>query len=88
MRQFSTTEFAVLDNKKQSISDEIMEYMVWLVEIVSGRFFNNNKALTYKMLKECGIWELYVQNYDVTHTLSASYILQEIQEVLIVKGVL
>ncbi len=87
MKQFSTTEITTSENKKQNISDDIMEYMVWLVEIVSSRFFNKNKALAYNMLKECGIWRLYVQNYDVTHTLSASYILQEIQEVLTAKGV-
>jgi Uma2 family endonuclease len=89
MQKLSTTEIAAIDNnKKLNTSDEVMEYMVWLIEIVSSSFFNNNKALTYKILKEYGIWGLYIQNYDVTHTLSASYILQEIQELLTAKGVL
>lgn len=83
MQKLSTTEIAAIDNnKKLNISDDVMEYMVWLIEIVSSSFFNNNKALAYKMLKEYGIWRLYIQNYDVTHTLSVSYILHEIQEIL------
>ncbi len=89
MQKLSTTEIAAIDNnKKLNISDDVMEYMVWLIEIVSSSFFNNNKALAYKMLKEYGIWGLYIQNYDVTHTLSVSYILHEIQEILTAKGVL
>ena len=65
---------------------EIMEYMVWIVEIVSAKFFNNDKSATYKILNEQGIWDLYVQNYDVTHTLSADYILQEVEEIFTAKG--
>lgn len=70
----------------QDINAEIMEYMVWVVEIVSAKFFKRDKAKAYKLLNEYGIWELYIQNYDVTHTLGASYILQEIEEILKAKG--
>ncbi len=72
----------------QDISAEIMEYMVWVVEIVSARFFSRDKTKGYKILNESGIWELYIQNYDVTHTLSAAYILQEVEEILSAKGAL
>lgn len=72
----------------KSLGVEIMEYMVWIVEIVADRFFEDDKTLTYKTLKERGIWELYVEHFEVTHTLGKEYILEEIGEMLAAKGVI
>ena len=70
---------------KQNITTEIMEYMVWIVEIVSAEFFCGDKTLAYQTLKEHGIWDLYVDHYDVTHTLGKSYILEEIRDMFTAK---
>lgn len=69
-----------------AISNEIMEYMVWIVEIASNRFFKKDKTFAYNTLVKSGIWNLYVENYEVTHTLCADFILAEIKELLIAKG--
>jgi hypothetical protein len=68
------------------ISFEIMEYMVWVVEITARKFFNNDKGAAYRALHECGIWDLYVEHYDVTHTLGAEVILDEIKNSITSKG--
>ena len=73
---------------KQNISTEIMEYLVWVIEIVAVEFFNGDKTLAYQTLKAQGIWDLYVEHYDVTHTLGKSYILDEIRELFPAKEVL
>jgi len=70
------------------INTEIMEYMVWVIELTANEFFNGNKTLTYNTLKGLGIWDLFVQNYDITHTLGASYVMDEINEILLAKKVL
>ncbi|MCL1865498.1 MAG: DUF3791 domain-containing protein [Spirochaetes bacterium] len=70
---------------RQNITTEIMEYMVWVVEIVSVEFFSGDKTLAYQTLKKFGIWDLYIEHYDVTHTLGKSYILEEIREILAAK---
>jgi hypothetical protein len=65
---------------------EIMEFMVWVVELLSSEFFNGDKTVTYTMLKDYGLWDMYVQNYDITHTLGANCIISEFKDVMIVKG--
>ena len=70
------------------INTEIMEYLVWIIELATNEFFNGNKTLAYNTLKDMGIWDLFVQNYDVTHTLGASYVMDEIREILLVKKVI
>jgi len=72
----------------QSNSADIMEYMVWVVELTSENFFDGDKTLAYRTLKDQGVWDLYVQNYDVTHTLGAGYVIDEIREILLAKGAL
>jgi len=64
----------------QNINMEIMEYMVWVVEIVSMEFFGNDKTAAYQALKNSGLWDIYVNHYDATHTLGREYLLEEIKE--------
>jgi len=61
---------------------EVMEYMVWVVELAAGEFFGGDKTVAYKTLKDRGIWDLFVRNYDVTHTLGAGHILDDMREIL------
>ena len=72
----------------QSINADIMDYMVWVVELAAGEFWSGDKTLAYNTLKNHGVWDLYVQNYDVTHSLGASYVVDEIREILLAKGAL
>jgi len=66
---------------------EIMEYMVFVVEIVSAEFFNGDKTAAYDALKFSKVWDLYIEHYDTTHTLSKEYLLDEIRDAFIDKGV-
>ena len=67
----------------QGISFEIMEYMVWVVEIAAAEFFEKDKTVAYKTLKESGLWDIYVSHYDTTHTLGKEYLIEEIRERLL-----
>ena len=73
---------------ERNINTEIMEYMVWVVELAAENIFNGDKSLAYKKLKDNGIWDLFIQSYDVTHTLGASCIIDEIKEILLAKKAL
>ena len=64
-----------------------MEYVVWVVEIAAEKFFGGDKTLAYDTLKNSQLWALYVDHYDVTHTLGAEYILDEMQEYFEKNGV-
>ena len=57
-----------------------MEYMVWIVEITSAEFHNGNKTAAYNALKTSGLWDIYVENYDTTHTLGKEYLINEMAE--------
>jgi len=65
----------------------VMEYMVWVIEIVSDEFFKGNKTAAYDALKLSEIWDLYIEHYDTTHSLSKEYLLDEIREAFNEKGV-
>jgi len=65
---------------KQNISFEIMEYMVWVVEITAAEFFKKDKTAAYDALVESGLWEIYTDHYDTTHTLGKEYLTDEIRE--------
>ena len=73
---------------RQNITTEIMEYMVWVVELVAHEFFSGDKFYTYNVLNEQGIWDLYIENYDITHSLSANNIIMEIRDILTAKDVI
>jgi len=62
------------------INMEIMEYMVWVIEVVSAEFFKGDKTSAYNALKGSGLWDIYVDHYDTTHTLGKEYLLNEIHE--------
>lgn len=47
--------------------------MVWLVEIIAGTFFNNDKTAAYRALTDSGLWNIYVESYDTAHTLGGEY---------------
>ena len=72
-------------NKK--ITLEIMEYMVWIVEITAANFFYNDKTAAYDALKGSGLWNIYVEHYESTHTLGIEYLLNEIKEYFDTNGV-
>ena len=71
----------------QRMSHDVMEYMVWVVEIAAREFFNRDKTSAYDALKKSGIWDFYIEHYDVTHTLGAEYLLDEIREYFSESGV-
>jgi hypothetical protein len=72
---------------EQKISTDIMEYLVWVVEITSAEFFKKNKTLAYETLKNCGLWDIYATHYETTHTLGKEYLLNEIREYFTTHGV-
>ena len=67
---------------------DTMEYMVWIVEIAAAEFFNKDKTAAYDALKVSGLWDIYVQHYDVTHSLGAEYLLNEMREHFPANGVI
>jgi hypothetical protein len=72
---------------KQAIGLDVMEYMVWVVEIASEEFFTRDKTAAYDALISSGLWDIYIENYDVTHTLGAEYLLDEMREYFPAHGV-
>ena len=69
----------------KNMTREIMEYMVWVVEITAREFYNNDKGAAYRALRESGIWNIYIEHYDVTHSMSKEVILEEIKGYLKIK---
>ena len=67
---------------------EVSEFIIWVIEITAMEIFNNDKTKTYNILKDTGILNAYVDTYDVTHTLSANYIVDEIKNILKSKEVI
>jgi hypothetical protein len=71
-----------------SINFNIMEYMVWVIEVVAARFYGGDKTSAYNALKDSGMWHIYIEHYDTTHTLSKEYIIDEIGQYFSEHGVM
>ena len=71
----------------ENISVEIMEYLVWVIELAAGEFFNGDKTLAYEAMKKSKLWNIYIDHYDLTHTLGAEYLLDEMREYFVKNGV-
>lgn len=72
----------------RKMSLETMEYMVWVIDIAAKEFFKGDKTAAYNAMKDSGIWNLYVETYDTTHTLGKEYITDEIKEYFTKRGVI
>ena len=73
--------------EKREMTLEMMEYVVWVIEIASREFFKGDKTTAYDTLKNSDLWALYTDHYDTTHTLGAEYILEEMREYFVENGV-
>jgi len=71
----------------QKMTLPMMEYVVWVIEITAAKFFGGDKTAAYNTLKDSRLWQLYTDCYDVTHTLSGGYILEEMREYFIKNGI-
>ena len=72
---------------KQMMNPEIMEYMVWVIEIVAEDLCSGDKTVAYNALKNSGLWDIYVEHYETTHTLGKEYLVNEIREHFTKNGV-
>jgi len=64
------------------MSKKVMDWMIWVVDIVSDSLYNGDKTVGYDMLKKYGIFDWYVEHYEVTHSLGKEYLLNEVQEII------
>ena len=69
------------------MSIEEKDFLVYIIELCSERFFNGDKSLAYEILKKHGLLDFYKDTYDTSHTLSSGYILEEISEKIKTAGV-
>lgn len=69
------------------MSQNVMEFMVFVVEKTARAFFANDKTTAYNTLKQTGIWDFYVQNYETTHSFGIQALLEEIKDIMLKKGV-
>jgi hypothetical protein len=72
---------------KKNMTLEVMEYVVWVIEITAREFFNGDKTTAYEVLKNSDLWDLYTVHHEVTHTLGSEYILDEMREYFDENGV-
>jgi hypothetical protein len=71
----------------QAIHTDRMEYLVWIIEIVAAQFFAGDKTAAYHALKNSGLWDIYIEHYETTHTLGKEYLLEEIEAYFAAHGV-
>jgi hypothetical protein len=86
-RNVSTNKKGVCLMVNQKMSLETMEYVVWVIEIAAREFFGGDKTAAYDTLKNSGLWGLYTEHYETTHTLGSEYILDEMREYFTENGV-
>jgi len=66
---------------------EVMEYMVWVIEVTASELFGGDKTAAYRSLKESGLWDIYTVNYETTHALGREFLIDEITAYFIEHGI-
>jgi len=69
------------------MTQTVKDFLVYIIELCAERFFNGNKSIAYKQLKNTSQILFYEETYDTSHTLSSEYILEEIREKFIEYGI-
>ena len=69
------------------LDSDVMEYMVWVIEIVADKFFKDDKTAAYQALINSGLWDIYIKNYETTHSLGYEYLVEEIGQYFVANGV-
>jgi hypothetical protein len=71
----------------QTMSKEVAEFMVFIVERVALRFFQGDQPTAYAVMKDTGLWDFFVNTYDTSHTLGVEYLMEEAQDCFAKRGV-
>jgi hypothetical protein len=71
----------------QPMTRNIACFMVYVTERIAERFFAYDSARAYREMRSSGLWQFLVDTYDVSHTLSTEYLLEDAREWFKAKGV-
>ena len=64
------------------MTKQVMDWLVWVIEIVSENLCGGDKTKAYDMLKQNGILDWYEEHYELTHSLGQEYLLEEVREIV------
>jgi len=67
---------------RRIITEEIAEFIIWIVEITAPVFFDNDRASAFRVLNERKIWHLYINNFETKRNLSIQDVISEVKELL------
>jgi hypothetical protein len=59
-----------------------MEFLVYIIELAAVRHFDGDRVAAYQALDCSNVLDYYAETYEVSHTLSSSYLSDEIGEML------
>ena len=60
-----------------------MDYLVYLINIVSNHYFADDLKKGYRTLNDSGLLAFNDEFYDVQHTLSKEVLLKEVGEIIL-----
>ena len=60
-----------------------MDFLVYLVDIVSNKYFNGDLKKAYRALNDSGLLAFNDEFYDVQHVLSKDILLEEVGEIIL-----
>jgi len=70
------------DMLRRIITEEIVTFMIWFIELASIEFYERDRALAFKDLNDRKIWHHFIEKYEEKRSLSAEAIVAQIEEML------
>lgn len=67
---------------RRIITEEIADFMVWVIELAAIEFYGHDRALAFKDLNDRLIWHNFIEKYEEKRGLTAALIVDEISETL------
>ena len=67
---------------RRIITEEIAVFMIWVIELASGEFYDKDRALAFKDFNDRKIWHHFIEKYEEKRVLKAEAVTDEIREML------
>jgi hypothetical protein len=64
----------------ENLNKNSLDFLIFVIELAADNFFGGKKKVAYLSLLNNGILDFYAKTYDTSHTLSESYLLNELSE--------
>jgi hypothetical protein len=60
------------------MSNSKLWFVTYIINLIAINFYNGSDKVAYNSLKKNGLLDYVIENYDILHTFSSDYLLEDL----------